>query len=508
MQKVLIIDFGGQYVQLIARAIREQNVYCEILPWFAPVEKMLGFAPDAFVFSGGPHSIYEEKAPKVDDAIFASGKPILGICYGMQYLAHHFGGVVKCAPSREYGKQTIKVRTSELFDGVPADSVCWMSHTDYIEKLPEGFEIVASTDTCPVAAMQRKSEKIYGVQFHPEVVHTQYGKKIISNFLFNICKLKKEWVVADIVKDAVNKIREKCGDGKVLCALSGGVDSAVAAALVQRAVGDNLICVHVDHGLMRKNESAEIVKVFKEERGFNLISVDASEHFLAKLRGVDEPERKRKIIGEEFIRVFEAEAKKIGKVDYLVQGTIYPDVVESGGQTGVVIKSHHNVGGLPSVVDFKEIIEPLRDLFKDEVRAVGRELGLPESIVGRQPFPGPGLAIRVIGEITEEKLDVLREADYIFRDEIAKAGLDKEIWQYFAVLTNSRSVGVIGDYRTYNYTLALRAVTSVDGMTADWARIPFDVLEKISNTIVNKVEHINRIVYDITSKPPATIEWE
>ncbi len=508
MQKVLIIDFGGQYVQLIARAIREQNVYCEILPWFAPVKKITDFGADAFVFSGGPHSIYEEKSPAVDDLIFSLGKPILGICYGMQYLAHRFGGVVKCAPSREYGKQNLNVRQSGLFDGVPTESVCWMSHTDYIEKLPYGFEIVADTDTCPVAAMQSKNKNIYGVQFHPEVVHTVYGKKIISNFLFNVCNLKKEWVVSDIVKDAVKKIKEKCGDGKVLCALSGGVDSAVAAALVQRAVGDNLVCVHVDHGLMRKNESAEIVRVFKEERGFNLISVNAAEHFLTKLKGVDEPEKKRKIIGEEFIRVFEAEAKKIGKVDYLVQGTIYPDVVESGGQTGVVIKSHHNVGGLPAVVDFKEIIEPLRDLFKDEVRNVGRELGLPESIVGRQPFPGPGLAIRIIGEITEEKLDVLREADYIFRDEIAKAGLDKDIWQYFAVLTNSRSVGVIGDYRTYNYTLALRAVTSVDGMTADWARIPFDVLEKISTAIVNKVEHINRVVYDITSKPPATIEWE
>lgn len=508
MKKVLIIDFGGQYVQLIARAVRELNVYCEILPWFAPVQKMEDFDPDALIFSGGPHSIYEEKSPKVDKRVFEMGKPILGICYGMQYLASKFGGVVKCAPSREYGKQTLKIEPCTLFKDVSEESICWMSHTDYIETLPQGFEKIAFTETCPVAGMQKEDENIYGIQFHPEVVHTEYGRKIISNFLFEICHLTRDWKVKDIVKDSVEKIRQKCGDGKVLCALSGGVDSAVVAALVQKAIGDNLICVHVDHGFMRKNESEEIIRVFKEERGFNLISVDASKHFMSKLTGVSDPEQKRKIIGEEFIRVFEAEAKKIGKVDFLVQGTIYPDVVESGGQTGVVIKSHHNVGGLPSVVDFKEIIEPLRDLFKDEVRAVGRELGLPESIVSRQPFPGPGLAIRIIGEITEEKLNILREADFIFRDEIAKAGLENEIWQYFVVLTNSRSVGVIGDYRTYNYTLALRAVTSIDGMTADWAKIPFDVLEKVSTTIVNKVEHINRVVYDITSKPPATIEWE
>ena len=510
-QLVIVLDFGGQYNQLIARRVRECGVYCEVKPFTTPLEELKKMNPIGFIFTGGPNSVYLDNAPQVDPALFDMGVPVLGICYGCQLMAHTLGGRVTAAQddsAREYGKtETFYDTGCPLFKGLPESGISWMSHGDYMEKVPEGFALAARSKACPNVAIADVKRGFYGVQYHPEVNHTENGLGMIRNFLYEVCGAEGDWTMGDYKRTAIAYLREKVGGGRVLLALSGGVDSSVCAALLAEAVGAQLTCVFVDHGLMRKHEGDEVEAAF-QSWAMNFVRVDAETRFLDRLAGVTEPERKRKIIGEEFIRVFEEEARKIGAVDFLAQGTIYPDVIESGAGDAAVIKSHHNVGGLPDCVDFKEIIEPLRLLFKDEVRQLGRELGLPEYLVSRQPFPGPGLAIRVIGDLTKEKLDTLRDADAIYREEIARAGLDGEIGQYFAVLTNTRSVGVMGDGRTYDYTLALRAVTTSDFMTADWARIPYEVLDLISTRIVNEVVGINRICYDVTSKPPATIEWE
>ena len=509
MDKILVLDFGGQYNQLIARRVRECNVYSEVVPFDISIEKIKEKNPKGIIFTGGPANVYLEDSPKCDPEIFNLGIPILGICYGMQLMMSNLGGNVARADKREYGTMDVNIdNTSALFQGFGSVNGFLMSHTDYVESLPEGFKNIGSTSTCPNAAVENVERKLYGIQFHPEVNNSVNGTQVIKNFLFNVCGCSGDWQIASFVTESINTLKEKIGNKKALCALSGGVDSSVAAVLLSKAIGKNLTCIFVDHGLLRKNEGDEVEEVFRNQFDINLIRVNAKDRFLSKLAGVTDPEQKRKIIGEEFIRVFEEEAKKIGTVDYLVQGTIYPDVIESGLGKSSVIKSHHNVGGLPDYVDFKEIVEPLRNLFKDEVRKTGLELGIPENLVFRQPFPGPGLAIRIIGDITDDKLSILKEADAIFREEIALAGLHKSINQYFAVLTNLKSVGVMGDERTYDYTIALRAVETTDFMTGVWSKIPYEVLEKVSSRIVNEVKHVNRVVYDITSKPPATIEWE
>ena len=508
--KVLVLDFGGQYSQLIARRIREFNVYSMILPYNTDVEKIKEINPGGIIFSGGPNSVREENSPKIDPAIYDLGIPILGICYGMQLMTLQLpGGKVEKAEQGEYGKAKINILKDEgIFSDIENKSQVWMSHWDRVEKQPEGFEIVARTEITPAAAIQNKEKKFYGVQFHPEVVHTVEGKNIIHNFLFKVCKLKADWNMADYINEELAEIKEQVGDGKVICGLSGGVDSSVASALVYKAISEQLTCIFVDHGLLRKGEAEQVKRTFAEEFNIPLIYVDARERFLSRLEGVKDPEKKRKIIGNEFIRVFEEEAGKLEDAEFLVQGTIYSDVIESGGSDeAATIKSHHNVGGLPEDMNFK-LVEPLRFLFKDEVRKIGEVLGLPDEIVWRQPFPGPGLAIRIIGDVSEKKLAILRKADAIVREEIKEAGMQRDIWQSFAVLPDLRSVGVMGDERTYGYPIILRAVNSDDAMTADWAKLPYELLERISNRIVNEVNSVNRVVYDITSKPPGTIEWE
>ena len=511
-EMVIVIDFGGQYNQLVARRVRECNVYCEIYSYKTDIEKIKAMNPKGIILTGGPNSCYEPGAPSCTGELFNLGIPVLGLCYGAQLMMHVLGGKVEKAPVREYGKTEVMVETSSpLFTDVTPNTICWMSHFDYISKVAPGFDICAHTADCPVAAAENRDKNLYAIQFHPEVLHTQEGTKMLSNFVRGVCGCSGDWKMDAFVENTIKEIRAKVGNGKVLLALSGGVDSSVAAGLLSRAIGKQLTCVFVDHGLLRKNEGDEVEQVFGPNGQFdlNFIRVNAQERYYSKLAGVTEPERKRKIIGEEFIRVFEEEAKKIGAVDFLAQGTIYPDVVESGlGGESAVIRSHHNVGGLPDYVDFKEIIEPLRNLFKDEVRKAGLELGIPEKLVFRQPFPGPGLGIRIIGEVTAEKVRIVQDADYIYREEIAKAGLDRSIGQYFAALTNMRSVGVMGDERTYDYAVALRAVNTVDFMTAEAAEIPFDVLQTVMSRIINEVRGVNRVFYDLTSKPPGTIEFE